>query len=103
MSTHFDDKGKIFTEFVTKEPVRVRIQTPTHCIQGNIHIRQGERIKDELNQAVQFIAVTDAVVFGLSGDEIFRTEFMIVNTDQVVWLTPEQDTPKSQNQAGATK
>ena len=103
MSTHFDGKGKFFTEIISKEPVPVRIQTLTHSIQGNIHIRQGERIKDEINQAVRFVAVTDAVVFALSGDEIFRTEFMIVNIDQVVWLTPKQDPPKSQNQVGATK
>jgi hypothetical protein len=103
MSIHFDEKGKFFTEVVPKEPVPVRIQTLTHRIQGNIHIRPGERLKDELNQAVQFVAVTDAVVYGSSGDEICRTEFMIVNIDQIVWLTPEQDSPQSQDQGGATK
>jgi hypothetical protein len=103
MSIHYDEKGKFFTEIIPKEPVPVRMQTLTHRIQGNIYIRPGERLKDELNQAVQFVAVTDAVVFGASGDEICRTEFMIVNIDQIVWLTPEQDSPQSQDQTGATK
>ena len=103
MSIHFDEKGKFYTEVVPKEPVPVRLQTLTHRIQGNVHVRPGERLKDELNQSVQFVAVTDAVVYGPSGDEICRAEFLIVNIDQIMWLTPEQDSPQSQDQEGEAK
>jgi len=100
MSIHFDEKGKFFTEVVPKEPVLVRMQTLAQRIQGNIYVRPGERLKDELNQSVQFVAVTDAVVYGLSGEEICRTEFLIVNIDQIVWLSPEHEPPQNQDQAG---
>ena len=103
MSIHFDEKGKFFTEIVPKEPVPVRIQTLAYRIQGNIYVRPGERLKDELDQAVQFVAVTDAAVFEPSGAEICRTEFMIVNISQIVWLTPEQDSSQDQDQEGTAK
>jgi hypothetical protein len=46
MSLRFDEKGKFFTEIVSKEAVEVIIQTPTNQLRGNIHIRPGERLRD---------------------------------------------------------
>ena len=34
MSIRFDDKGKFFTDVISKEAVPVLIQTPTNRIQG---------------------------------------------------------------------
>jgi hypothetical protein len=100
MTIHFDEKGKFFTEKITKEPVPVMIQTITNRIHGSIYVRPGERLKDELDQSTQFVAVTDAVIFGLSGDEIAHAEFMIINIDQLVWLIPEQNLDQSRPEEG---
>ncbi|HWR67229.1 MAG TPA: hypothetical protein VN364_14010 [Bellilinea sp.] len=88
----FDDKGKIYTQVITKSPIKVILQTAFHRIHGYIHVRIGERLKDELDTAVNFLAVTDAVVFDLTGNtQLFKTNFMAVNRNQIVWVIPEDD------------
>jgi hypothetical protein len=89
MSIHFDDKGKFYTDVVTKEAVPVLIQTPTNRIRGNIYIRPGERIKDQINQEDEFLAVTDAILYDQSGEELYRGDFLLVNKAHLIWLAPE--------------
>jgi hypothetical protein len=91
MVTQYDDKGKIFTQVISKEPVLVTIQTTGNMIRGTIHVRQGTRIKDELNTQENFVAVTEAAVFNSQGEEIYRSEFLILNVDQIVFVIPEDD------------
>ena len=85
-----DEKGKIFTEVVTKIPVPVMIQTTTHRLLGNLHIRPDQRLKDELDYAEPFVAVTDASVLDVDGKVIQRADFMAVRRDQIVWVIPEE-------------
>lgn len=73
MVTQFDEKGKIFTQVVNKEPLLVTIQTTQQTIRGTIYIRHGARVKDDLNEQAQFLAVTDAVVLNPQREEIYRT------------------------------
>jgi hypothetical protein len=88
MSIRFDDKGKFFTEVVSKETTGVMIQTPTHRIEGKIHIRPGERLKDEINQAEPFFAVTEAIIFDNAGVQKFKSDFLIVYRDFIIWIMP---------------
>jgi tyrosine-protein phosphatase YwqE len=88
MSIRFDEKGKFFTSVVSKEPIRVVIQTVTHRIEGNIFKRPDERIKETVNQEEQFIAVTDLTIKVNQSQEIFQSDFLLVNRDQVVWILP---------------
>ncbi|MFN8404740.1 MAG: hypothetical protein U0V48_14465 [Anaerolineales bacterium] len=46
MSTQYDDKGKIYTEVVSKVAVYAMIQTTTHQMRGRLHIRRDQRLKD---------------------------------------------------------
>ncbi len=89
MSIHFDEKGKFFTDVITKEAVLVIIQTPTHRIRGQIYVRPGERIKDQINQEEEFIAVTEATLYDLTGAELYRSDFLLVNREHLIWLLPE--------------
>ena len=91
MFTDYDDKGKIFTKIVTKKPVSVHLQTDQHLIQGNVHIRPDERLKDELNQSERFLAVTDATIFDKSGNLIQRSKFLAVNRQHIVWLYQDDE------------
>lgn len=72
MLTQYDEKGKIFTEVVTKIPVRATVQTVKHQIRGMVHVRREERIKDELNRSEGFIALTDATVFNEDGTVMYK-------------------------------
>ena len=103
MSIRFDDKGKFFTEVISKEAVSVVIQTPTHLVQGNIHIRPGERLKDEINQAEDFFAVTEATIFDNEGQEMYQTDFLVIYRDAIIWLLPQDKarTPAAKKRGGA--
>jgi hypothetical protein len=89
MFSQFEDKGKIFTQVVSKKPVSVIIQTSKNRIHGKIHIRPEDRVKDELNRRETFIAVTDAVVYSPDNEVLFTSSFLTLNTEQIVWLIPE--------------
>jgi hypothetical protein len=89
MSTHYDEKGKFFTDIISKKDIPVTIQTLQNSIQGIVHIRRGERLKDELNEAEQFLAVTNAVIFDNQGVEVLRVDFMAINRDHIIWIFPQ--------------
>jgi hypothetical protein len=91
MTIDFDQKGKIFTDIIRKDPVPAIIQTQTERIHGNVHVRQGKRLKDTLNNPEQFIAVTDARVMGKDGMPTHRSDFLALNKDQIVWVIPDED------------
>ncbi len=91
MVTHYDEKGKVFTDVVSKRPVQVVIQTAQNTIRGTIHVRPDSRVKDELNCTDGFMAVTDAVVFNSLNEELYRSAFMVINTSHIIWVIPEEE------------
>ena len=91
MTFEYDEKGKIFTEVISKRPVYATIQTTTHLIRGHIHVRRDQRIKDELDLDEKFIAVTEVDVMTLDGKILFQAPFLAVNRDQIIWVLPEQN------------
>ena len=89
MVTQFDEKGKIFTTIVSKSPVKVLIQLPTNQIQGEIHVRKDGRLKDQLDSANKYIAVTNAIILSQDGSkEITQTKFLSINNSQIIWIIP---------------
>jgi hypothetical protein len=92
MVTQYNDKGKIFTQVVSKQPVTVTIQLDKNIIQGKVHVRPDHRLKDEVDgQGEGFLAVTEAVVMDNQKTELYRTNFMLVNVDQIVWIIPNEE------------
>jgi hypothetical protein len=90
MSIEYDEKGKRFTDIVTKRPVYATIQTTKQLLRGNIHVRRDQRIKDELDLDDKFIAVTDANILGDDGQVLFQAPFLAINRAQIIWVLPEQ-------------
>ncbi len=89
MVTQFDEKGKIFTTIVSKSPVKVLIQLPTNQVQGEIHVRKDGRLKDELDSANKYVAVTNATILTQDGTkEITHTKFLSINNSQIIWIIP---------------
>jgi hypothetical protein len=95
MVTQYDEKGKFFTQVVSKHPVPVTIYTVESRIQGSIYVKPNLRVKDELNGPERFIAVTDAVVYNNRNEEILRTSFLVVNSEHIVWLVPDDESAAS--------
>lgn len=91
MSLHYDEKGKFFTDYVSKESIRALIQTATNRIQGNLYLRSEERVSDMLNRSDKFLAVTDAVIYDLDGVELTSCDFLALNVDLVIWFMPLEE------------
>jgi hypothetical protein len=99
-----DAKGKYYTEVIHKRAIPARIQTVQHLIIGTVHVQPDERVKDELNAAEKYLAVTDAKVMDEFGQEVLNTTFLTINKSQIVWVAPEEtQLPPSAPSIRATK
>jgi hypothetical protein len=94
MTIEYDEKGKIFTEVVSKVAIQATIQTTTHLIRGHVHVRRDQRIKDELDTNENFLALTDVSVLSLDGQILFQAPFLAVRRSQIVWVLPEETMPE---------
>ena len=92
MTIEYDEKGKYYTDVVTKLPISAVIQTTTHLVRGFVHVRQGERLKNELERDEKFIAVTNATVHGVNDQILFSAPFFALQRAQIVWLMPVEET-----------
>ncbi len=88
MSTEFNEKGKYFTDIIQKVSVPAIIQTVLHRVEGFIHVRADERVKNELDHTEPFLAVTDAKVFANDGSVLYQAAFMTIARAQIVWVIP---------------
>jgi hypothetical protein len=88
----YDEKGKIFTQVIPKQPIHVVVQTVHNLIEGSVHARPNQRLKDEINEGRdRFLAVTDATVFDLQKVELFRTSFLLLNLENIIWIIPQDE------------
>ena len=95
MTIEYDENGKFYTDIVKKLPMSVVIQTVTHLVRGSVHVRQGERLKNELEQDEKFLAVTNAVVYNADDKVLFTVPFMAIQRAQIIWIMPvEKETQK---------
>lgn len=91
MSIEYDEKGKFYTDVVAKLPVSCLIQTTTHLMRGFVHVRQGERFKNELEREEVFLAVTNVNIFGANDEVLYTAPFMAIKRSQIVWIMPAAD------------
>ena len=91
MSVEYDDKGKFYTNVISKITIVSLLQTTTHLIRGSVHVRQGERLKDELENNEDYIAVTDASIYDVNGAVAHSSPFLAVQKNQIVWVMPVDD------------
>jgi hypothetical protein len=70
---------------IPKERREVVIYTRNHKIEGEMYLLVDSRISDELNIRVrEFIPVTNARIFTLSGDSLlYETDFVTVNKQSI--------------------
>lgn len=97
MSIEYDEKGKIFTDIVSKIAIYATIQTTTHRMRGRLHVRRDQRVKDELDREEGFLALTEVTVLDEGGNILFEAPFLAVRRDHIVWVTPEPKTGEEQD------
>ena len=90
MTIEYDEKGKVFTDIVSKVSIFVTVQTTTHMMRGRMHVQRDRRVKDELDRNENFLALTDVHVQGPDGQTLFQCPFLAVRRDHIVWVMPEQ-------------
>ena len=91
MGIEFDDKGKFYTEIISKITVPAMIQTTKHRLQGLVHIRPNSRFKDELDNDEAFLAVTGAKILNEAGEVFLEADFISIRRDQIVWIIPYEE------------
>jgi hypothetical protein len=91
MMIEYDDKGKYYTDIIKKVPVSVVIQTSTHLVRGMVHVREGDRLKNELERTEMFLAVTQASVYGPEDKLLFTVPFLALQRVQIVWIMPAEE------------
>jgi hypothetical protein len=87
----YDERGKIFTKVINKVPVDVIIQTTAQLIYGKIHVKPDERLSDEINYDLEFLPVTNAIVYSLEGKIMYEANFISINRAQIVWVLPNTE------------
>jgi len=92
MTIEYDEKGKVFTDIVSKVAIPAIVQTTQHLLRGNIHVHRDERLKDELDRDELFLAMTDVSVIGAEGQVIHESRFLAVRRAQIVWVMPARET-----------
>ena len=97
MTFEYDEKGKIFTDVVSKIAIYATIQTTTHMIRGRVHVRRDQRIIDELDLDENFLAVTDVSVLATDGQVLFQSPFLAVRRTHIVWVIPEQNSSEERD------
>ncbi len=91
MKIQFDEKGKYFTDIVSKDALPATIQTRTHRVKGNIYVREEERVKDALENSGSYLAVTDATVFDEQGQALYHCEFLALSQAHIIWVVLDVD------------
>jgi hypothetical protein len=88
MTIEYDEKGKFYTNVIQKVAVPAIVQTTKNLIRGMVHVRQDERLKDELENSEDFIAMTNVEVLDGDGKIAFSGSFLAIQKDQIVWVMP---------------
>lgn len=97
MGYEYDQKGKIYTDVIRKTAYPAVIQTTKHLVEGLVHVKEGDRFKDELDNGVLFLAVTEAKILNLDGTVFREAAFLSIARSQIVWVIPG-DEPKKRGE-----
>lgn len=68
---------------------KVIVMTGHYRIVGSVDLLPGARVTDFLSESRDFIAVTDAEVWGMDGRRLFTSTFLNVNRDMIELIMPE--------------
>jgi len=72
-----------------KERVPVILLTTTYRLEGEMHVVPGGRLLDEINKERDFIPITNATVYDVTGETPLDTlDFIAINKNLIVMVAP---------------
>lgn len=72
-----------------KEKIPVILLTTSYRLEGEMHVVPGGRLLDEINKERDFIPITNATVYDITGDAPLDTlDFIALNKSLVVMVAP---------------
>jgi hypothetical protein len=72
-----------------KERIPVILLTTSYRLEGEMHVVPGGRLLDEINKERDFVPLTNATVYDISGETPLDTlDFIAVNKNLVVMVAP---------------
>jgi hypothetical protein len=89
--TNFPREIDRSVNIINKRPIPAVIQTKKQLIRGKFHVRGVMRVIDEITFEDKFIAITDAEIINPNGTTLFRTNFVAINRQEIIWIAPEED------------
>jgi hypothetical protein len=100
MASQVEGQEGVSFQYISKKATPAFIQTSNQRLHGDVHVGFGKRLKDELDGGLQFLPVTNVVVYGEDGKTLYKTHFLLINRDQLVWILPDEDLISEENQIG---
>jgi hypothetical protein len=100
MATQIEGNEEASFQYVSKKPTPALIQTSNQRLHGHVHVGLGKRLKDELDGGLPFIPVTNVIVYSEDGQVLYRTHFLLINREQLVWILPDEDLIQDENELG---
>jgi len=77
------------------EKQKVIIFTRQFEVKGNLHIYEGVRLTDFMNESKPFIPVTDVEVKRLNGEVFMKAMFLNVQRDEIEIIVPDNTVIKT--------
>ena len=79
------------TNHVSKDRLRVRIETERERIYGYVHVLYRHRASDLLNDENRFMPITDVTITPLDGggSAVNQSAFLAINKDHIITLYEE--------------
>jgi hypothetical protein len=90
MNLRIDDKGKYFTQRISKDMLPAFVRTANQIIVGHIYIRPERRLKDELNEDTsRYLPVTNAQIYDATSEQLlYQTAFLLVAYQHIIMISP---------------
>ena len=89
--TNFPQELDRSVNVINKRAIPIVIQTSKHLVRGQFHVRGVMRVIDEITFEDKFVAITDAEIINPNGSKLFKTGFMAINRQEIIWMAPEED------------
>ena len=91
MTFEYDEKGKIFTDIVSKVAVPATIQTTTHLLRGVFMSAGTSASKMNWITMKNSLRLPMLAYWGRTDNHSFTSPFVAVQRAHIVWVIPEQN------------
>ena len=89
MSELSEKRGAVLGIKAFKERIPVILLTSSYRVEGEMHVVPGGRMLDEINKERDFVPVTNATIYEISGETpLDSLDFIAINKNLIVMVAP---------------